>query len=137
MRKPRHIDARRRRRGIAWIAACACGLLLAACVGGKTEPAYVVATGGDAERGEQILDAAPCGSCHTIPGIKGAHGKIAPPLNFFSQRTFIAGAVPNSPDNLVRWILDPQSIEPGTAMPSVGLSPEQARDVAAYLYTLR
>jgi cytochrome c1 len=56
---------------------------------------------------------------------------------FFGQRTFIAGEVPNSPENLVRWIRSPKSIEPGTAMPELGLSDQDARDVAAYLYTLR
>lgn len=118
-------------------ALCASAVILAGCVGGRTEPRFVVATGGNAERGAEILRVAACKSCHTIPGIKGAHGRIAPPLNFFSERSFIAGQVPNSPENLVQWILEPQSIEPGTAMPDVGLTDEEARDVAAYLYTLR
>jgi cytochrome c1 len=56
---------------------------------------------------------------------------------YFAERTFIAGEVPNTPENLVHWIKSPQSIEPGTAMPTLGLSDQQARDVAAYLYTLR
>ena len=72
-----------------------------------------------------------------IPGIHDARGLVAPPLMYFAERTFIAGEVPNTPDNLVRWIRSPQSIESGTAMPALGLTDEQARDVAAYLYTLR
>jgi cytochrome c1 len=56
---------------------------------------------------------------------------------YFAERTFIAGEVPNTPDNLVRWIQSPQSIEAGTAMPTLGLTEQQSRDVAAYLYTLR
>ena len=56
---------------------------------------------------------------------------------FFSRRTMIAGELPNSPDNLVRWIKDPELVEPGTAMPDLGLTDSEARDVAAYLYTLR
>jgi cytochrome c1 len=62
---------------------------------------------------------------------------VGPPLDFFSRRTMIAGELPNTPDNLVRWIENPPSVEAGTAMPKLGLSDEQARDVAAYLYTLR
>ena len=115
----------------------ACATVFAGCRGGKWDPTYVVTTGGNPDRGEEVLEAAPCGSCHNIPGVANAHGRIGPPLDFFSERSFIAGAVPNSPENLVQWILDPQSIEPGTAMPDVGLTDEQARDVAAYLYTLR
>lgn len=131
-----HITAAVLRGRIGLSAVWAGVLLISGCVGGKTEPNYTPATGGSAERGKQVLLEAPCGSCHTIPGIQGARGRIGPPLNFFSERSYIAGAVPNSAENLVQWILEPQSIEPGTAMPDVGLTDEQARDVAAYLYTL-
>lgn len=93
-------------------------------------------SGGDATRGEQIIRDVGCGSCHDIPGIREAKGRVAPPLTFFAERTYIAGRVPNTPDNLVRWIEDPQAVEPGTAMPKLGLDEPQARDVAAYLYTL-
>jgi cytochrome c len=78
-----------------------------------------------------------CGSCHVIPGIHNAKGLVGPPLMFFSRRTMIAGELPNSPENLVRWLKDPPSVEPGTAMPDLGLTDKQAQDVAAYLYTLR
>jgi cytochrome c1 len=71
-----------------------------------------------------------------IPGIHAANGLVGPPLYFFSRRTMIAGELPNTPDNLVRWIMNPPSVEPGTAMPDLGLSDQQARDAAAYLYTL-
>ena len=92
---------------------------------------------GSPERGEQLVRSFGCGSCHTIPGIRDARGLVGPPLFFFSRRTYIAGQLPNTPDNLVRWIQDPQAIEPGTAMPTLGASEQQARDMAAYLYTLR
>ena len=49
----------------------------------------------------------------------------------------IAGELPNSPPNLVRWLLNPPSVEPGTAMPDLGLTDQQAHDIAAYLYTLQ
>jgi cytochrome c1 len=111
--------------------------LMAACQGGKTEGESVIVTGGSPRRGATFIRAYGCGACHTIPGIRGADGLVAPPLMSFAQRSFIAGQVPNTPDNLVQWILSPPSIEPGTAMPVLGLSPQQARDIAAYLYTLR
>lgn len=108
-----------------------------ACTGGKITPRYTVETGGDAHRGAALINQYRCGACHYIPGIHDARGMVGPPLMFFAQRTFIAGEVPNSPENLVRWIRSPKSIESGTAMPDLGLSEQEARDVAAYLYTLR
>lgn len=99
--------------------------------------AYQVATGGDANRGRAVIEQKNCGACHTIPGIRRARGMVAPPLYWFSRRTFIAGQLPNTPANLVRWVQSPVSVEPRTAMPMVGLSDQDARDVAAYLYTLR
>jgi len=99
--------------------------------------AYSIPTGGDAARGRLVIEQRSCGNCHTIPGVHNARGLVAPPLYWFARWTFIAGEVPNTPDNLVRWVRSPQSIEPKTAMPTLGLSDQEARDVAAYLYTLR
>jgi cytochrome c1 len=110
---------------------------IAACEGGRTEHGYTVATGGDAKRGAQVIRQFGCGGCHTIPGVRAANGLVGPPLQSFALRTYIAGELPNTPENLVRWVLDPPAVEPGTAMPRLGLSVDQARDVAAYLYTLR
>jgi cytochrome c1 len=101
----------------------------------KTEP-HIVVAGGDAGRGKAAIAAFGCGSCHTIPGIRIANGTAGPPLYFWSRRTLIAGEAPNTPDELVRWIEVPQAIEPGTAMPNLGVSERAARDIAAYLYTL-
>jgi len=118
------------------------GVLLAAaaaCRGSNPEEgvAYRVAVGGEPARGRAVIEQVGCGSCHTIPGVQGARGLVGPPLLWFSRRTFIAGQLPNTPENLVRWVKAPQAVEPGTAMPTLGLSDQQARDVAAYLYTLR
>jgi cytochrome c len=112
-------------------------LLVVSCSGGR-QPARapVPGTGGSADRGERLISSVGCGRCHTIPGVRSANGLVGPPLNFFSKRTYIAGELPNTPDNLVRWLRDPPSIEPGTAMPNLGLSEQDARDIAAYLYTL-
>ncbi len=108
-----------------------------ACTGDKITSPYTVETGGDVHRGAELINQYRCGACHLIPGIHDARGMVGPPLIYFGQRTFIAGEVPNSPANLVQWIRSPKSIEPGTAMPDLGLSEQEARDVAAYLYTLR
>lgn len=112
-------------------------LLLGGCRGGRYTPAAEVVPGGDSQVGAQLIEQYHCGACHTIPGIRGADGLVAPPLILFARRTYVGGEVPNTPPNLVHWIMDPASIEPGTAMPALGLNEQQARDVAAYLYTLR
>ncbi len=113
-------------------------LALAGCNGGtNVAEAYTPSTGGDPEHGRAAIESYRCGACHTIPGVTGAEGRVAPPLDFFSRRTFVGGEVPNTPDNLVRWIRDPKSIEAGTAMPTLGVSEQDARDIAAYLYTLK
>jgi cytochrome c len=78
-----------------------------------------------------------CGSCHVIPGVRGADGTVGPPLTDFSHRGYIAGELPNNGDNLIRWIMDPQEVEPGTAMPDLDIGEATARDIAAYLFTLR
>jgi cytochrome c len=112
-------------------------LILAGCTGGHAVRAYSIAAGGSAPAGKQVIESYNCGACHTIPGIHDAHGVVGPPLMFFSRRTMIAGELPNNPENLVRWIMNPKSVEPGTAMPDLGLTDQQAHDAAAYLYTLR
>jgi len=109
-------------------------LATAGCQGDRVDSQVPAATGGDAARGAALIRAVGCGRCHAIPGIRGADGAVGPPLQSFSRRTYIAGQLPNSPDNLVRWLVDPPAVEPGTAMPSLGLSAQQARDIAAYLY---
>lgn len=111
--------------------------LLLGCVGGQATPSYTVRMSGDPEHGAVLIRNYGCGSCHMIPGIYTARGLVGPPLMYFSRRTMIAGELPNSPENLVRWLLNPKAVEPGTAMPDLGLSSDQAHDIAAYLYTLR
>ena len=93
--------------------------------------------GGDVGRGVQAIGTYGCGSCHVIPGADGATGTAGPPLQSFARRTLIAGDVANTPDHLVAWIMTPQATKPGTVMPNLGVRPADARDIAAYLYTLR
>ena len=113
------------------------GVALLGCRGGQTTRAYRTISGGVPSRGAQVIIDKHCGSCHTIPGIPNAQGLVGPPLFFFSRRTYIAGELPNTPENLVKWISSPQSVEPKTAMPELGVSQQQARDIAAYLYGLQ
>ena len=94
-------------------------------------------TGGDPTRGRALLRPYGCASCHTIPGVVGADGLVGPPLAGIANRVYVGGVVTNTPQNLIRWILNPKAIDPMTAMPSVGVTEDQARDIAAYLYTLR
>jgi cytochrome c len=94
-------------------------------------------TGGDPERGRVYARSYGCGSCHTIAGVPGAKAVVGPPLAGLAQRAYVAGVVPNTPDNLVTWIRHPQEIDPRTAMPDVGVTESHARDIAAYLYSLR
>ena len=108
-------------------------VLLAAC---RPAPASVVA-GGGVRRGAATIAEMGCGSCHTIAGITGAHGRVGPPLTGVGGRAILAGQLPNTPTNMIRWVRDPQAVEPGTAMPNLGVTEQQARDIAAYLYTLR
>lgn len=110
---------------------------LAGCTGGQAVRPYSVAVNGSPQRGRELIVSEGCGSCHTIPGIYKARGLVGPPLYFWSRRTMIAGELPNSPPNLVRWLMNPPSVEAGTAMPNLGLTQEQAQDIAAYLYTLQ
>ena len=93
--------------------------------------------GGQADRGAGLISYYSCGSCHTIPGIAGADGLVGPPLTHFSRRVYIAGVLRNQPDNLVRWIRNPQAVVPGNVMPAMGIDARDARDIAAYLYTIQ
>lgn len=110
--------------------------LLAGCEVFGSHPADRSVEGGDPSRGRAAIAAAGCGSCHAIPGVRGADGAVGPSLEHWSERRIIAGVVPNDPDRLVTWITVPQSIVPGNAMPNLGVTDGQARDMAAYLYTL-
>jgi len=107
-------------------------ILLAAC--GLRSSGVV--TGGDSAAGGQDIYRLGCGSCHTIPGIVGAHGKVGPSLESIASHSYIAGQLPNQPTNLERWIQHPHSVHPDTLMPELGLTDAESRNIAAYLYSL-
>jgi len=109
-------------------------LALAACGDGSATTTAKLATGGDPARGARIIRDKGCGACHQIGGVRGATGLVGPSLRDFTARAYIAGELTNTPENVVRWIMDPQAIEPGTVMPDLGLTESEARDVAAHLY---
>jgi cytochrome c len=110
-------------------------VLLTAC---ETEhPPQFEVQGGHPDAGRLVLEQYGCGACHVIPGVRGALGEVGPPLDQFSRRTYVAGIYPNHPDNLVRFIIDPPAMAPGTAMPALGVTEAHARDAAAYLYQLK
>ncbi|MDQ1375497.1 MAG: cytochrome c, partial [Actinomycetota bacterium] len=91
---------------------------------------------GSPDLGKAAITRYGCGSCHTIPGVKNADALVGPPLVHFRKRSFIAGQLANTEANLRTWITDPQGVEPGTAMPDLDVSAEDARNIAAYLESL-
>jgi cytochrome c len=93
-------------------------------------------TGGSWFAGREALASRPCGQCHEIPGIRGARGKVGPSLASWSGRVYVDGRLQNTPQNLIGWIRDPHAIDPQNAMPTIGIGDREARDMAAYLYTL-
>jgi cytochrome c len=100
------------------------------------EPRRPVAEG-DAERGRALIQSHGCGSCHTIPGVLGARALVGPPLWAMADRGYIGGVLPNTQSDMVRWIRNPRAVDPRTLMPNMGVTESDARDIAAYLYTLR
>jgi len=120
---------------VAGVAAVCAAASVAACNDTGGAPFRGV-DGGDPARGVRALGTYGCGSCHMIPGVDGAKGTVGPPLTAFGRRTYVAGLLPNTQENLVRWIERPQAVSPGNAMPNLGVTERDARDIAAYLYTL-
>ncbi len=92
---------------------------------------------GNSERGRELTQRYQCGTCHVIPGVNGAIGQLAVTLESFGRRSYIAGHVPNTAEHLARWIVNPAAVVPGTLMPSMGVAPDDARDIAAYLSGLK
>ncbi len=120
-------------------------LCVVALVGGIAADAYdertdmrahaAEITGGDPRRGEMMFIAYGCGSCHGVKHVRRATGMVGPPLDGVAIRAMLAGRLENRPDNMQRWIRDPQGVSPGTAMPDLNVGEGDARDIAAFLYT--
>jgi mono/diheme cytochrome c family protein len=88
-------------------------------------------------RGRTAIQQYACVACHTIPGVTGPEARVGPPLGGIATRTTLGGVLPNSPENIVRWIREPQKVAPLSAMPDLGVTERDARDIAAYLSTLK
>lgn len=118
----------------ATTAATTAALLLALAACGPAAPGPPA---GDAARGRDLIEQYQCGRCHAVPGVAAARGSLAVTLEGFGARSYIAGRIANRPDTLVAWLVDPPALVPGTLMPNLGVDAAQARDMAAYLATLR
>jgi len=103
----------------------------------SSAPVVIASFPPDIERGRTALHQNACNACHIIPGVVGASVYVGPPLQGIASRQFIAGTLPNTPDNMMRWIMQTQQVKPGTAMPQLGVGERDARDIAGYLATLR
>src|SRR5688572_21302326 len=92
---------------------------------------------GDVERGRQLMARYGCNACHAVPGVQGPRGSLGPPLDGVMARpTLSRGAVRNTPENLVKFIQNPASLNPSTSMPGLMMPTSDAQDMAAYLATL-
>jgi mono/diheme cytochrome c family protein len=117
-------------------------VLVLACSGcadkaAQAEQIAETTTGGSAARGLTAISRYGCGSCHTIPGVSGAFGRVGPPLAGIGSRFYVAGVLQNTPPNMIRWIENPPGIDEHTVMPNLHVTHQDAVDIAGYLYTLR
>jgi len=94
-------------------------------------------TGGDPEEGKLAIVKYGCDTCHSIPGVLTATATVGPPLSQIALRSYLAGRIENTPENMIEWIRQPHSVDPQTAMPETGVTELDGRDIAAYLYTLK
>jgi cytochrome c len=92
--------------------------------------------GGRPVNGRVLIQEYGCTACHTVPGVRGAAGKVGPRLDHVKEQIYIAGVLHNTPSNLILWIAHPEEVDPQTAMPDLGVTEEDAPDIAAYLYDL-
>ena len=122
-----------------WILALGAVILSCSCISCSNSQVQAASStaGGDPIRGKDKIAYYGCGSCHTIPGVVGASGLVGPPLTGVGNRVYIAGILLNNSENIARWIEDPQAVNRLTVMPNVHATPEDARDMADYLSTLR
>jgi cytochrome c2 len=107
------------------------------CSGTDSAHAASLIMGGDAERGVAAIRKYGCASCHTIPGIRDAKALVGPNLTNIAARSYIAGVISNTPEHMMQWIQNPQAVDNKTAMPNMGVTERDARDIATYLYTLK
>jgi cytochrome c1 len=101
------------------------------------DEAAAAMTGGDPASGKAAVQKLGCGACHVIPGIAGAYGTVGPPLTQMGSRSYIAGVMKNTTDNMRQWLLNPPGVDHKTAMPDLHLTEQEAQNISAFLYTLK
>jgi cytochrome c len=127
-----------RNRLLLALALTSIAVLTSGCSGkSQADQVAEAATGGSATRGAAAIARYGCGSCHIIPGVSGASGLVGPPLSGIGNRVYVAGVLQNTPQNIIRWIEDPPSVDEHTVMPKLGVTRQDAIDIAGYLYTLK
>jgi len=114
----------------------AAALLCLACNSASDQKAAAL-TGGDPHAGIAAVSHYGCGSCHSIPRVSGANGQVGPSLASIGNRRYIAGELPNTPENMIRWIQHPQAVNEKTAMPELGVTEQDARNITALLTSLK
>lgn len=122
---------------LAALAALLSSLFLISACNQDAERVAAEMTGGDPVKGKAAISRYGCSTCHTVPGVSGANGLVGPPLNQVARRVYLAGRLQNTPDNMIHWIQNPQSVDEKTAMPNLGVTDQDARDITSYLYTLK
>ena len=123
-------------RGLGVLGAIASGFLLHHESKQQARTVAEQITHGDSNAGKIAIRRYGCGGCHVISGIADAQGTVGPSLSGIATRAELSGGLANTPDNMIRWLRDPQGVRPGSGMPNLGISEHDGRDMAAYLYTL-
>lgn len=112
--------------------------LALACSRAETPAPPPQAPAGSAQRGPQLIAQYACSVCHVVPGTQGPQGRLGPSLAGVASRPVISnGAVRNTPENLRRFVQNPQSLNPQSSMPPIAMPDADAQDIAAFLLTLR
>lgn len=122
-----------RRAPASWLALLCLGL--AACNGPPDRTPTLADA--DAKRGRQLVIDKGCVACHTLPDVKWPRGGLGPSLDGFGRQSLIAGRLPNQPGTLMQFVRNAPALVPGTAMPAISMTDQEARDVTAYLLQLR
>lgn len=116
--------------------ASAAALFFSACKP-NSPSALAVSFGGDPARGKTAIEHYGCAGCHQIPGARNTVALVGPDLRQIASRSYVGGVAANTPDNMIHWVQNPQSLNPRSAMPNLHVSESDARDIASYLYTLK
>jgi len=135
-----HMKAKGPPKPPAAAAPAAGGSLRTASAGAKVQGARdsaaagTPAQGAEYAAGEKLFMTKGCMGCHSLQAVGAPKGLIGPNLANVGSRSHIAaGWLPNTDENLERWIREPQSVKKGVLMPNLGVTVEEARALRAYL----